>query len=249
MSEIHIPGKASVSALYWLPRVLELGIQVPKTAFVPIEDYLDLMRIFDGEEPSTWKDLSSRIDAAAEQFGEACFLRTDIGSAKHSGPKAYRFPGPDSARFQPVIETIEDHELKHMFGPDPQALMLREFLELEAPFTAFGGLPISREWRFFADAGRVHCAHFYWPHSAIEFRSGVGPPGWREALDHLQQKPAEFEDLSRLAIEAAGACGAFPWSVDFAKTVDGRWYLIDMAPMHQSWHWEDCPNNPERPGS
>ena len=238
----------SVSALYWFPLIKAARLPVPRTEFVPVADYLDLIRLFDGDEPHTWKDLCSRVDAAASIIGEPCFLRTDIGSAKHSGPKAYRFPGSNNLRMQPLVNTIEDHECKHMFGPEASAFMLREFLDLDAPFTAFGGLPIAREWRFFADDNHVFCAHPYWPTSSIEenFWNGPEPVDWRERLAALNEIPAEFEQLSAMAIKAAAACGAFPWSVDFARDRGGKYWLIDMAPMSQSWHWEDCPNNPEK---
>ena len=32
------------------------------------------------------------------------------------------------------------------------------------------------------------------------------------------------------------------WSVDFAMTIQGNWYLIDMAVAQDSWHPEDCEN-------
>ena len=36
------------------------------------------------------------------------------------------------------------------------------------------------------------------------------------------------------------------WSIDFARTRDGLWWLIDMAAGDQSWHPESCPTLPAR---
>jgi hypothetical protein len=47
-----------------------------------------------------------------------------------------------------------------------QAFMVREYLSIDSVFTAFGELPVGREWRVFAGLDGVRCHHFYWPEDA-----------------------------------------------------------------------------------
>jgi len=63
------------------------------------------------------------------------------------------------------MSTIEDNEMKFWMSEEypPAAFMVREFLDLDASFKAFGGLPIAREWRIFASPEKVICYHPYWP--------------------------------------------------------------------------------------
>ena len=68
--------------------------------------------------------------------------------------------------------TFEDNVLKGI-ADATSAFLVREFLEIPAAFEAFGGLPIGREWRFFADQESVLCRHFYWPEAAFEGHRGL----------------------------------------------------------------------------
>jgi len=118
--------------------------------------------------------------------------------------------------------------------------MVREFLRLDASFTAFHGLPISREWRFFADGEKVRCFHPYWPVDVI--KNNVGHEEWDTAENVLKDHhtiPDCFESLAEMAIMAAGCVGG-DWSVDFAMDKSEKWWLIDMALAKDSWHWPGC---------
>ena len=233
------------SALMWLPKIIAAGLPVPRTEIVSYQHDL-VVPIFDGEESAELDRLEKGVKIAAEKIGYPVFIRTDLASAKHSGPKSYRATSPAGIG-QVVLSTIEDNELKFWMHPrgGPQAILVREFLILPAPFTAFHGLPISREWRLFADRERVWCSHFYWPTMALEEQPGL-PGNWRELLAELQQPFIERPLLEGMAIQAAGAVGGGTWSVDFAQDADGKWHLIDMAQACDSWHWPGCPNSSEK---
>lgn len=233
----------SVSSLYWLPRIQVAGLPIPRTMVVPFA-YRELTQIFDGiSSPEFLRLLASVEDAAAGVIGFPAFFRTDVSSAKHAGPRAYLARTRDDIG-QLVFATMEDHEMKFMVGPDPRAFLVREFLDLDSPFTAFRGMPINREWRIFADCERVICEHPYWPAEAIETKHGL-PADWRELLAELHEPPAEMCDLRLMAVRAAMALDGKAWSVDFARDRAGKWWLIDMAPMAVSWHWPGCPTSVE----
>ncbi len=230
------------SALIWLPAIEAAGLPVPKTVVIPYS-HRDVMPIFDGEPSAEFERLVVEIASALESVGTPAFLRTDLSSAKHDGPKGYRIDSPGKIAI-PLGLTLADSEVKFWLTESASALLLRKFLVLPAPFTAFHGLPISREFRLFADGAGVRCGpHPYWPAEAVaQFLDAGTPEDWRQKLSFFQQAtPAEVEMLSALAVEAAKACGGEEWSVDLAQDEFGKWWLIDMATGPASYHWPECP--------
>jgi hypothetical protein len=226
------------SALIWLPKIDGLGFPSPKTIIVPYDHRFFAAGMEDGDDlREPMKALGFEIISACEKVGWPSFIRTDLGSAKHSGPSAYLADNPLSVK-QVLYSTIEDQEMKFWTEREgPKVFLVRQFLDLDASFAAFDGLPISREWRFFADGEKVQCYHPYWPESALEGR--VDDPLWREKLSNHHSIPDCFDNLCDMAIGAAGSCGG-DWSVDFAMDKAGKWWLIDMAVKKDSWHWPGC---------
>jgi len=226
------------SALRWFPPIEAAGLPVPRTLMVPYRHY-DILPIFDGESSPEFMRLKLAVEAAALEIGLPAFLRTDLCSAKHSGPGAYCISDA-TACGQQVFDTLEDTEMKSFMQPEgPQVMMIREFLTLDAPFTAFNGLPIAREWRIFANGERAICRHPYWPAEALE--EHVTADGWEAKLADMHVWP-EDAGLEAMAVTAARACGGEPWSVDFARDVAGKWWLLDCAIAADSWHWPGCEN-------
>jgi|ERR1700722_1381342 len=226
------------SALIWLPRIEAAGLPTPKTIIVPYEHH-KCVCIFDGIGSPEVSRLTDAIMEAAREIGFPVFIRTDLASAKHSGPDAYRID--EDSHNQPIFETLEDAELKCFMDSDPEAFLVRKFLTLDAPFTAFRDLPIAREFRFFANGSCVHCWHPYWPEDSLE-EHDPSNPDWRELLAGMQGTPPELGGLAMMAITAARACGGGDWSVDFCRDTDGKWWLLDMATAADSFHWPGCAN-------
>lgn len=143
--------------------------------------------------------------------------------------------------------------------------MIRRFLDLEHRFSAFEGLPISKERRYFIRDGAVLCHHPYWTNDVIakwyvavgdqekELREICGDEGtpafvktrlphdWEKILATLnEESDAEVEYLK---LQAERIAKEFPgyWSVDFAcEAGTGAWFVIDMAPGDESYHVEGC---------
>lgn len=231
------------SATIWLPAIEAAGpreMRVPKTIMVPYSHASVACFIDDGSgKQEDWDAVVSGVKDAANAIGYPVFIRTDLASAKHSGIKAIRATCQDDVE-RCIAEVVIDNEMKFGFGDiGPTHIMVRQWLNLHHTFTAYHGLPIAREWRFFADGERVICCHPYWPEGAV----GEGKPSvcdWRERLHDISAPPPM--GLKGLAIKAAEACGGDRWSVDFAVDYVGDWWLIDMARMERSWHWPGCPN-------
>lgn len=230
------------SALEWLPLLYHAHkFPIPPTIFIKY-DHLDLVSFLeDGDTPKSLQGTVKGITDACEKIGYPCFFRTDRSSAKHSGPTAYKITGPEDVE-RCLLETVEDNEMKFFMSPDemPLALMIRKFVELDATFVAFGGLPIAREWRFFADEDKVKCFHPYWPAEAFDHQN-LTPENWAD-LCKMWKEPSNLAELKTMAMEASEAVGGFN-SVDFAQGKDGKWWLFDMAKAENSYHWSPCPVN------
>lgn len=223
------------SMLYWWPKVKDLAIPMPKTRIVEVKDFNDLYKLLDGELTEGWTNLVERVDVACEEMGgPPLFLRTDLTSGKHQYDQTCHYTGAQGLALH-MGALLEET----LMGPDipPAGYVVREYLELNAPFKAFSGLPIARERRLFVRDGGVLCRHPYWPAEAIQRPT---EPGWEDMLKRLNE-PLEEEwmivnDAKLLSERLEGY-----WSVDFAQAVSGFWYFIDAALGAESWHPEGCP--------
>jgi hypothetical protein len=223
------------SALLWFPPVAEAGLPVPRTEFVQY-DPSSLWPLLDGQPMNGFP--LGELRNACERIGYPAFLRTDLASAKHYGPKAFRVARPDRLE-ECIFRTFEDNCLKDLSG-GTQAFMVREYLSIDSMFTAFGGLPIGREWRVFADQDGGRCHHFYWPEDAFSYERNL-PATWQADLAIAatsldEERRASLYDMAHRAVRAIGYSA---WSVDFALDTSGKWWLIDMATAARSWH-PDC---------
>jgi hypothetical protein len=240
---------------YWFPK-LQNGLQeyLPKTEVVPYNHFKFIEHLeeassewrmtkyfLSGELRQLFEDSWNAVQKLMPLSQDGVFVRTDLASAKHDGPSTYLIKDKTDM-YKALARTAEDNEIKFgLFGPIPSAFVFRQFLKLNTAFTAFGGLPIANEWRFFATGKRVECFHFYWPDDAIRDAS---VPDWKDRLAKLQRNAIgailpPFQ-LHALAIDAVRLVGdaetGDAWSVDFAEDVNGKFWLIDMADANRSWH-------------
>ena len=226
------------SMFVWLPKVVEAGIPHPRTVMLEVDRW-KLTNCFDPDE-ETDAALLRTIAETAEAFGYPLFLRTDLASGKHSWNRSCYIPSRE-VLIQHVGGVIEANEMANVVGLDYAGLAFRELLELDSTFTAFDGMPVARERRYFAAAGVVQCRHAYWFEGAIERSWWEKPPDWKERLALLNDESTDPPELAEWASRVTRLLpGA--WSVDFACLRDRRhWVLIDMALAHQSWHPEHTP--------
>jgi hypothetical protein len=237
------------SALYWYPKLrdADLDVSVPQTELVEY-DFMESFGLLEGDVPDAlpWGEFVATVEA----IGYPAFVRTDQKSAKHAGPGAYKAEEPDD--IPTICAVLTDHHVKA--NRKPAALMVREWVDINARFRAFDGLPIGREYRVFATPEAELCEHFYWPEKAIEegrgqptALDGSDLPGsmWREELGALDSlDTADRRRLREAAITAAAALAGgdvddgAAWSVDFAQDTSGEWWLLDAALAADSWHPE-----------
>lgn len=230
------PGSAS----YWYPRIMgQLGFPSPRTVIVPM-DFNALARSA-APQPEPPPPLTD-ILKACDDIGYPVFIRSDLASAKLLGPNAYRADKPEDVQ-RAVLGTAAAWLGLATKSPAPEAILVREWLDLDTAFTAFNGHKIAREWRVFATPNRHLCTHFYWPHEAVQ----PGSPDrtdWADALWAVRAEPPPDAALNTSAVTVARLCREAPaWAVDFARDTKGAWWVIDAEPAAGASHFGFCPNS------
>jgi len=236
MREYHVN-----SIWYWWPLVKDVGVPVPRTTLV---EYRGHTLESESEE---WDRFAAKVRRVCDGYGYPVFMRCGGLSGKHQWVDTCYVDAPEkvSGNAYRILEAV-----LMVMGTrvDFDGIAVRELLELEHSFTAFKGMPMAKEFRFFARNGEYECHHPYWPPSSIR-RPSVD--SWLEELKALQALSSdELEILKGYTARISKALDAGPqgmgwWSIDFCKTVDGVWYLTDLGTGEVSYHWNTCPHAPE----
>lgn len=245
------------SGHFWHPITANVETLVtPETAFQAY-DHQAVIQMWKDQDDEAFPEYDQFIEAikmAAERIGYPVFIRSDLASAKHMGPVGYKAEEPEDI---PSVlgYTIEKNETKLWLSPEtPEHIMVREWVDIDAAFEAFGhgpddrGLPIGKEWRLFASSEQVHCRHRYWPKEAIRFGHGIeAPEDWEQQYEDLWDLHGDAATVHAMAMKAARAVNRevsevedLIWSIDIAQDTSGVFWLIDMAIGPSSWHPVDC---------
>jgi len=236
------------SMLGWYPKIKDLPIPMPRT---------EIIKLNEKEIEGYWKNDSCCLDRLhpeaekiiARHFDFPVFIRTDEFSAKH-GWKDTCFVDGLSKLKSHIFEVIIQGRCADLMGLQCNALVIREFIPMDTKFEGCqGAMPVNPERRYFIKDGKLICHHPYWIEAAVESGSrGVIelPDNWKELLAEANRETKEeVELLSKYAQLVAGVLPEGFWSIDFCKSKDGTWYLIDMATGERSWHPDTCPNCPK----
>jgi hypothetical protein len=231
---------------YWLPKLDDV-VNTPRTAIV--HALCDLTPMLDGDEVPEAERLFGAIEAAAHEVGGfPIFLRTGHGSGKHHWKDACFVPDAASIPSH-VFRIVEWSALADIMGLPTEVWAVRELLTPQpGGFKAFDGMPVGREVRFFVRRGEVVGHLPYWPSRAIElgWSRDPLPEDWEVRLRFLNNVP--YDERPLLHAWAEGVAAAFDddpfeaWSVDFYRSAEGHWYVIDMAVAEQSWGWNEVLN-------
>lgn len=241
MERFDRPYKNCLS--HWFPKILAAGLPVPRTEIVRTN--LEMLAALDppGLLPGEWSELQERMLAAIAALGGVpVFMRTGQTSGKHSWTETCYLS--DITKLYQHVMSLVDFSGCHDLHTN--VWVFRALIPTAPLFTAFGGMPITREFRLFADSERqrVHHLQPYWPPHAIE---GYCKAEWRAPLARASAiTQAETDELGAMALRAATAVGG-DWSVDFLQDRDGHWWLTDMALACTSFKWD--PAAPEEPAA
>lgn len=225
---------------YWFPKIQAAGLPVPRTTIVqmPKAAQEDVWAAFDGNEgPGGMAAFCDMLRAAMEPMGYPCFLRTDHTSGKHNWNRTCFVTDPAKVGAH-VFAIAEFSECASLMGMPWNTWVVREFLPTKplGVCSAYGDMPVCREFRYFVDGADIKCAHPYWPLRAL---LDGGYDGLGQSDMYVVQ-PNELDELSILAARAGAAVGG-AWSIDILETERG-WMVTDMAEAHKSFHWEGCPH-------
>lgn len=230
------------SLLYWFPIIKDLPIPMPKTSWVEIPfDIFCRYMDFNFDEKPNIADYTEQIKLKGKEIGYPLFLRTDLASGKHDWDKSCYVENEEDLFFH-IWNVVEFNFIADIIGLRCEALVFREYIPMASKFTAFwGNLPISPERRYFIRDGVVECHHPYWTEDAIN-KSGFIPSvkNWSLLLRQMNMETKrEVELLTGYVMRVAELLQGY-WSVDFSKSKEGKWILIDMADGDSSYH-QECP--------
>ena len=224
------------SMLLWYPKIKDLDIPQPETIVYEIpKDVLSNLV----EENADNLDMIE-INKIADKIGYPLFLRTDQSSGKHSWEKTCFVSKREDLK-KHIFEVISDNLLADLMGLPFEALVFRKYIPMKNLFTAFWGkMPVNPEIRFFIKDGKIQCCwHWYWIEEAIKDAS---IENWKEVMQ-IEKHNLSKAEIMTLEFEAQKVADVFKedyWSVDFCKSKENIWILIDMAKGERSWHDEKC---------
>jgi hypothetical protein len=228
------------SLLNWYPKI-KGKVPTPATKVLELtkEEHRSLYGLLDGN-PLAQK-LADKITKMAQGMDEPFFLRSDQASGKHEW-KDTCFVSDKSKIINHLAALVEWHACADMMGVRFTSLVFREYLPLQSQFTAFNGMPVAPEWRYFVRDGKPICKHFYWVKDAIWKPSRKD---WETLHQDMQiLLGVDLQILNNYATIFAENNPGY-WSVDFALTRDRGWVLIDAARGEVSWHPAECMFNPQ----
>lgn len=255
--------RLGISLEEWYPIVKDL-VDTPKTEIAYAGKDLTPI-LYAGEEGAPdvseeMRKLGIDIAAAAQEVGGfPIFLRTGHMSGKHQWKDTCFVPDRESIA-QHVYNIVEYSELADVFGGRPTDVWaVREFLRPRAAFTAFEGMPITRERRYFVVDGEVVGHHPYWPPEAFEIlydaewhpskperTHNTSTDLWRDKLELLNaDTDSDLIALGALSMKV-GAVLPGAWSIDWLWVDERGWVLTDMAWAEESFVWWDHPDAPKK---
>jgi hypothetical protein len=215
---------------YWFPKVQDAGIRVPGTRI--IETTCDLWDLLDGETPDGWRELEEEVQAASDEMGYPCFLRTGHTSAKHSWRKTCFLERREDVG-QHILNLVDQSGMSDL---PMDTWVVRRMIPTTPLFYAFHGkMPITREFRLFVRDELVEHIQPYWPAEAIQNAGSVDWMAKLTAASRLTTRERIY--LTLCAQDANAVCPGY-WSVDFLQDRDGKWWLTDMAAGERSYMWQ-----------
>lgn len=219
---------------YWHPKIKNL-VPTPKTEIIPIKwSYGENEKAIKVEEK-----YFKEIEKASKNFDFPIFIRGCNGSGKHDWKDTCYVKKFEDLR-EHIRNIIYWSISCDVFGGIPcDFIVLREFIKMDSKFTAFyREMPVNPERRYFVKDGKIICHHPYWIEDAIRKPS---IKNWKEVLKEINKETKEEIDQLTIYAEQIARVVEGYWSIDFCRSREGIWYMIDMAKGEDSWH-PDCEN-------
>lgn len=232
----HFEKRACLS--YWGPKTQELAS--------PATDYRsrDLTPKMLSEKGEEFRDVVAEVQQMAKNFGKEfgwpLFFRTGQTSGKHNWNRTCKLEAAEDVESH--MRNLAQHShIVSMVGLPLNVWAVREWLDIEHKFTAFGGMPIGREFRYFVQEGKIIHEQPYWPPESIEGHTEADR--WEEKLRKMNGRSGTSfaRSLAQQVAERIEERFDHPdscWSVDVCKTETRGWMMTDMAPAERSYFWD-----------
>lgn len=229
---------------YWYPKIKHL--QTPNTVFLEYPLSAHNLYLEDSERPLKFLDsLEDKFDEAKERFGTPFFFRTGQTSGKHDWPNTCSKVIHKNELTDRVNALKVYSAAASISGLPTNVWCFREWLDLKHEFTAFSGMPIGPEMRFFVQDSNIIHTQPYWFKDALRGYVDEDYPDWKDCIEEMRSvQSIDFKGAHKKAKEAACAIShkfKYPesaWSVDVCLTVDEKWWIIDMAPAEASYFYD-----------
>lgn len=157
--------------------------------------------------PKTWDDVS-RIPE------EGPFILKGETNSRKANWSTKMFAANKKEAIQVQSRLLEDG----LIGQ--QKIYVREYVPLVQYFVGFGGIPITKEFRFFVAYGQVISGGYYWANYADDL----------DVIPSPDEVPKDFLDE---VIKRVGDKSNF-YVIDVAQTQDGRWIVVELNDGVQS---------------
>ncbi len=241
---------------YWFPKLVEIGVPTPKTMMINL-DKVDT-NIVDGLKEVFWmRDPSEKQRQALQKFrqilemmgrgiGYPFFLRTGHSSHKHNWSTTCFIT--DQKKLMNQAQNLAEWSIMAMTKHDLpiNVWAARRMIETAPAFKAFsGGMPITKEMRYFFKDHKMICSHPYWPEHALD-GNVHDDKNWKLKLQAMNSLSDDDAALLRSQTEKVALRFEGYWSIDWLKGKDDQWYAIDMATGDDSFHFDGCPNKKEK---
>ena len=226
------------SLCWWYPRVKQLCVPQPKTFIIHLDqDEFAQFAFLNRDLPESFV---VNLFRHACVLGYPVFLRTDITAFKQAWERSC-FVRCESLLLRNLQNLLRYSFLIGDCKFQTKAAVLREYLPLLSHFSCYsGGLPVCTEMRYFVSSGEVLCRHPYW---TAEMVHNPDCDDWRKKLEKANRvNRADILQLDSVAHRVAGLFREHELAIDFVKTKNDVWYLIDIAPAEHSYRpVPDCP--------
>jgi len=191
-------------------------------------------------------------------LGLPCFLRSGQTSGKHEWRDTCFLPSDDREVIaHHLYEVVVYSHTADFMGMPCDVWAVREMLPTVPVGTAYRGMPVCREFRYFIGGGKILCRHPYWPRDAVpgltdeQYAKLCEPPETIERpprpkptskIEQIREYHRGLPDdatADEIVLAVAERFMEAEWSVDLLWTERG-WFVTDMARAEDSWHWPEC---------
>lgn len=186
----------------WVGAVESAGIPMPRSVMIACPkaftvEIIDKMPLSEESEQFIL-NVCQAVKAMADETGFPVFVKNSFTSSKSDWDESCSF-----------ISAERDHVLKNLstmahflsMGPSPYAgmIVVREMLKTTPAFYAFNGMPITKEFRFFARDGKADSYQPYWPAEAFKDEPTPVNPDWDKIRAEILSKTPTMKHTHMVA--------------------------------------------------